>query len=249
MNPVLPLVEQLSNLERLQELDLKIDSLKKEQGSLPVSLKVVTDSLNKCQATLNSKKALISEIEKVHRQTQAALDLNRDRLTRSSSKLEAVHNSVEFQAASKEIEQLKKLNLTLEEQDKKSCSEIEVGQKSLKDLEDQVQKLQKERDTQAESVSSQETKFKKDIDHLMSERAVFSSKVEVKIMNQYNRIRPARGGLGIVPAVGGRCKGCNMMVPPQLYNEISRGSALHSCPSCHRLLYMPAAPGTLEVKA
>lgn len=247
MSQLLPLVEQLRNLERVQELDLKIDSLKKDQTSLPAGLKSINESLDKLQASLDVKKKSLAEIEKVRRQTQAALDLNRERLVRSNTKLEEVHNSQEFQAATKEIEQLKKLNVTLEEQDKKASSDCDAIQKELNSLSEQIEKIQQEKDTQSAVVSGQESQFKKSIDSLLSERSEFSSKVEARILSQYDRIRSARGGIGIVPAIGGRCKGCNMMVPPQLYNEIHRGTSLHSCPSCHRLLHVSAgAPATAE---
>jgi uncharacterized protein len=238
----LPLVEQLKNLEQLQELDLKIDSIKRNKNSLPASLKQMDDSLNKLKTALDSKKNLMSEIEKTQRQTQAALELNRDRLGRSNSKLEAVHNSQEFQAANKEIEQLKKLNTSLEEQAKKSTADLEVVKKEFTTLEEQVSKLQAERDAQAKVLLGQDNQLKTDIVALESERQTFASKVESKILTQYDRIRGARAGLGIVPALGGRCKGCNMIVPPQLFNEVQRGAHLHSCPSCHRLLFVPAAP-------
>ncbi len=241
MTQPLPLSEQLKNLELLQELDLKIDSLKKNQNSLPANLKSLDDSITKLQATLEVKKGLLAEIEKVNRQTQAALDLNKDRLGRSNDKLDGVHNSQEFQAANKEIEQLKKLNASLEEQAVKSNLEAEKIQKELSLLTEQLTQLQGDRQVQAALLLSQENQFKSDIMALTSERDQYLSKIEVKILAQYNRIRPARAGLGIVPAVGGRCKGCNMMVPPQLYNEIHRGTTLHSCPCCHRLLYIPSA--------
>ncbi len=239
MSQPLPLVEQLKNLEHLQELDLKIDSLKKDQSSLPAGLKMLDDSLNKIKTTLESKKAQMSEIEKVQRQAKAALDLNQDRLARASVKMDAVHNSQEFQAATKEIDQLKKLNLTLEEQDKKSVNDLGAVQKEIATLTHEFEKLQSERNSKAGVVSGQENQLKSDISTLMSERSKFSIHVEQRILSQYDRIRAARGGLGIVPTVGGRCKGCNMMVPPQLYNEVQRGTTLHSCPSCHRLLFIP----------
>ena len=241
MSQPLPLVEQLKNLECLQELDLKIDSLKKDQTSLPAGLRSIDELLSKLQNTMDLKKHQISEIDKAHRQTKAALDLNRDRLGRSNTKLEGVHNSQEFQAANKEIEQLKKLNGTLEEQDKKANVGLEVLQKEVATLTAEFEKLKGQRDSQATVLSGQDTQFKTDIATLMAERLKFSSKVEPKILSQYERVRPARGGLGIVPAIGGRCKGCNMMVPAQLYNEVQRGSTLHSCPSCHRLLFVPMA--------
>jgi predicted nucleic acid-binding Zn-ribbon protein len=241
VNQPLPLVEQLKNLEHLQELDLKIDSLKKGQNSLPAGLKVIDDSLNKIRASVEIKKNQVTELEKLQRQTQAALDLNQDRLTRSNGKLEAVHNSQEFQAANKEIEQLKKLNTSLEEQNKKTQTDMAAVKQELGTLTEQLQKLQVERDSKASVLSGQDHELKSSIASLMAERQKYIPNVENRILAQYDRIRSARGGLGIVPAIGGRCKGCNMMVPPQLYNEVQRGTMLHSCPSCNRLLFIPAS--------
>lgn len=239
MSQPLPLVEQLKNLEQLQEIDLKIDSLKKNQSSLPGALKLLDDTLKKLKTQLDAKKAQIAETEKAHRQTLAALELNRDRLSRSNTKLEGVHNSQEFQAANKEIEQLKKLNATLEEQSKKSTLDQETLAKDATLLGEKVDAAQKELDAQTQVLSGQDHQFKADIGALSSERHQFSSLVENRILAQYDRVRVARNGLGIVPAVGGRCKGCNMMLPPQQFNEVQRGTQLHSCPSCHRLLYVP----------
>jgi len=237
----LPLAEQLRNLERLQELDLKIDSLKRDQNSLPAGLRSIDEQLSKLKSSLDLKKNQLTEAEKVQKQTHAALELNQDRLTRSNSKMEAVQNSQEFQAATKEIEQLKKLNVSLEEQSKKANQDIEALRKDVENLKNQHEKLQSDRDAQATVVSGQDHQFKNDIATLTQERTQFSSKVEARILSQYDRVRGARNGLGIVPAVGGRCKGCNMMVPPQLYNEVQRGTMLHACPSCHRILFVPTA--------
>ena len=243
MSQPLPLIEQLKNLEQLQEIDLKIDSLKKNQSSLPGALKLLNDSLSKLKTQWDAKKNQLSEIEKTHRQTQAALQLNNDRLSRSNQKLEGVHNSQEFQAATKEIEQLKKLNLTLDEQNKKSGTEIEAMTKEIDSLGEKVQAAQKDLDQQSQVLNGQDHQFKTDITALTAQRTQYSVNVESRILSQYDRVRGARNGLGIVPAVGGRCKGCNMMLPPQLFNEVQRGSQLHSCPSCHRLLFVPNQSG------
>ncbi|MBI2712202.1 MAG: hypothetical protein HYX41_04980 [Bdellovibrio sp.] len=249
MSQPLPLVEQLKNLEQLQEIDLKIDSLKKNQSSLPGTLKQLSDSVKKLKTQLDTKNAALAEIDKTHRQTQAALELNRDRMTRSNQKLESVHNSQEFQAASKEIEQLKKLNGTLDEQGKKSATDREACQKEVEVLTEKVAVAQTDLDSQTQILSGQDQQFNSDIGALTAQRTQFSVNVEARILAQYDRVRGARNGLGIVPAVGGRCKGCNMMLPPQLFNEVQRGTQLHSCPSCHRILFVPNAAGSSAEQA
>jgi uncharacterized protein len=234
--------EQLRVLEQLQELDLKIDRLKKSRDTLPAALGTLDTSLGKLRATAETRKTALGEFEKALRQTQAALELNRDRLTRSNSKLEAVQNSQEFQAAQKEIEQLRKLNASLEEQAKKSTTESEVIQKELSELQAQITQLEQERGSRMSELSGQATQTTAEIDVLMGERKKLVDSVERRILLQYDRIRVARAGLGVVPAIAGRCKGCNMMVPPQLYNEIQRGNQIHQCPSCHRILFAPSNP-------
>ena len=44
-------------------------------------------------------------------------------------------------------------------------------------------------------------------------------------------------GLAVVSVRGGTCQGCNMNIPPQLYNVLQRGLSIETCPSCHRLIY------------
>jgi predicted nucleic acid-binding Zn-ribbon protein len=241
VNQALPLSEQLRSLEHIQELDLKIDSIKKSQSNLPTVLKALDDSIAKEKSGIDAKKAQIIELEKVQRQAQAALDLNRDRMARSNTKLEGVQNSQEFQAANKEIDQLKKLNGSLEEQTQKSVTEIEAVKKALADLETKLQQFQVEREREFEKISGETGKHQEDLDTLLSERQVYASKIERPTLALYDRVRNARHGLGIVPSVGGRCKGCNMMLPPQLFNEVQRCNAVQSCPSCHRLLFLPVS--------
>ena len=118
--PTFAAARTIESLENLQEIDLKVDSLKKNRSALPAQIKALDDGVSKLRISTELKKNAILEIEKSQKQTQAAQDLNRDRLTRANSKLEAVANSQEFQAANKEIDQLKKLNASLEEQSNKA---------------------------------------------------------------------------------------------------------------------------------
>ncbi len=249
MNQPLPLVEQLKKLEKLQELDLKIDAIRKDQKVLPTSLKTAEDALKKVKVAFDAKKNQVAEFEKVSRQTAAAFELNQERLSRSGSKLESVQNSQEFQAASKEVDQLKKLAQSLEEQKKKSVSDVEHAQKELEILKGEMEKVESDHGRQFKTISGQSQALGVDLNQLVSERAQFLPGVEPRLISQYDRIRNARGGVGIVPAVSGRCRACNMLVPPQLYIELQKGNVLHQCPSCNRILFVPAATQESQVES
>jgi predicted nucleic acid-binding Zn-ribbon protein len=130
------------------------------------------------------------------------------------------------------------LNTSLEEQTKKAVLDIEALNKAAAELSAQLEKQMGEKEAQGAILNTQGSRLDTDIGALTAERKQFVSQVEPRILSQYDRIRGARAGIGIVPAVGGRCKGCNMMVPPQLFIEIQRANQLHQCPSCQRLLFV-----------
>ncbi len=241
MNSPRPLREQLRSLEHLQEIDLKIDSLKKNRQGLPAQLKSLDDQVTKLQVQVDLKRKSVDDLEKSVRQGSAAGDLSRDRLTRSQAKLEQVQNSQEFQAVNKEIEQLKKSLTNLEEQGKRGSTDIESAKKDLESLEGQLATLKESRETKMQQLATEGAKLSTDAEALTGERKQHTALVEARLLLQYDRVRGARGGIGIVPAADGRCKGCNMVVPPQLYIQIQKGLEVHACPCCHRILYVPGS--------
>ena len=50
-------------------------------------------------------------------------------------------------------------------------------------------------------------------------------------------------GLGRRPAVaaieGGACSGCHIRLPTMIESKTRRGPAIHTCPHCKRMLYVP----------
>jgi predicted nucleic acid-binding Zn-ribbon protein len=51
-------------------------------------------------------------------------------------------------------------------------------------------------------------------------------------------LREQRRGIAVVEARDGSCLGCNMQLPPQLYNSLFRGDDLITCPHCQRVLVL-----------
>ena len=65
-----------------------------------------------------------------------------------------------------------------------------------------------------------------------------SSKVDPKLMKKYMMIKEQLGrGIAIVPVKDAVCHGCNMNIPPQVYNELQRFDSLKFCPHCQRIIY------------
>lgn len=235
----LSLKEQLLALAQVQEVDLKIDQLNNRKKALPAHLKALDQNVAQLEATLNAKTAELGEIEKKQKQSKAAIELNQDRMGRSSKKLEGVQNSQEFQAASKEIEQLKKMNADLESQQVKFTQDVEAIQKTVADLNQQIEKVKSERQSKVQEVEGETGKLDKDLGELTIHRNSFAVDIQPQVLSRYDRVRGARAGVGVAAAIAGRCTVCNLMVPPQMFNELQKALEVMHCPSCHRLLYVP----------
>ena len=237
-----PLRTQLETLANLQELDLKIDRVRKDRDALPGVLAAQDKAIAQLMAQLKVKTAELDQLNYAVGKVKAAQDLNSDRLNRSSSRTgEGINRNEAFQANMREIDQGKRLATNLETQLTKSTEDAAKASEVVTGLKAQLAKLQEERANQAAALDQQAAKFSKEIEALSGERGQFTSKVEPRMLTQYDRIRGARAGLGIVPIVtGGRCMGCNRVGPPQMFIEVQKANTLHSCPSCNRLVY--AAP-------
>jgi predicted nucleic acid-binding Zn-ribbon protein len=58
------------------------------------------------------------------------------------------------------------------------------------------------------------------------------------MLKRYEKLREVRRGIAVVEARDGGCLGCNMHIPPQLYNNLFRGEELITCPHCQRILVL-----------
>ena len=45
----------------------------------------------------------------------------------------------------------------------------------------------------------------------------------------------------MAPVIAGACQGCNMSLPPQMYNNLRVSLGTELCPSCHRIIYAAEA--------
>jgi predicted nucleic acid-binding Zn-ribbon protein len=74
------------------------------------------------------------------------------------------------------------------------------------------------------------------IDALQVTRDKIAAGIRPDYLKRYGAIRMRRG-LAVATVRNGTCLGCNMNVPPQLFNTLQRGNTLETCPYCHRIVY------------
>lgn len=228
--------EVLRKLEQVQELDLQIRTILIKKEDFPKRLAEYDLQISTNTTKFEEKKKIVEELERNRRQQLGALELNEERSKRSQEKLELIKTNNEFQALQKEIESLKKNSAVIQENANKVGEELEKHKKEMESYDSVIKDVSAKREVEAGKIGQEEGLFDKELSRLNGMRAQMVVGIDKRYLAAYDRLRSGKGGLGIVPAVGGSCKGCNMRIPPQTYNELQRGTEMHMCPNCRRIL-------------
>ena len=61
--------------------------------------------------------------------------------------------------------------------------------------------------------------------------------IDPKLLSKYTVIKDIVKIMAIAPVKNAVCRGCNLNIPPQMYNELQKGDDLRFCPNCQRMIY------------
>lgn len=228
--------EVLLKLEAVQEIDSQIGNILRKKAEFPQRLAGFEQEIKQHTARLEEKKKVFEDLEKSRKQQAGALELNDDRLKRSEAKLEQIKNNQEFQALQKEIESLKKNSSIIQENANKAKAEVDRVQGEMNEIEKKLAEVQEKHSAESAKIGNETSGMDAELAKLQASRNEAIKGIDTRYLAAYDRIRQSKFGIGIVPAVSGSCKGCNMRIPPQIYNELQRGNEMHFCPSCKRIL-------------
>ncbi|MCA9520962.1 MAG: hypothetical protein KC609_08315 [Myxococcales bacterium] len=231
--------EVILALRRLQEIDDQVRSFEEEYQEILERLERYRTVRDRMGDDLEAKKQDLSEAERLIRDQEEELKVAKERESKAKSKLSTAMKTKQYIAAQRELEQIKRVNTTREEELIQLLEQIEINKKTIKELDEKFQTLKEEIGREEESYTQRLGELKEKIGSVEHDRQDCTKRLPREIVGRYNRIKRARAGVAMVPVRNERCTGCNMMIQPQLYNHIMRMETLESCPQCSRFLFTP----------
>ncbi len=164
-------------------------------------------------------------------------------LERSREKLNRTRNEKESNAVQRELEETRKLLRDVEDAVGKRSLELDELRKSIIDHEEQEAGFIARIGETEGAVSARLQQIEAERSEKARARDEIAKKLPAPLLRKYDQIRAKRTS-GAARLEGGRCKACNMSIPPQLSQRIVRADVLEPCPSCNRLLYIDAQAST-----
>ncbi len=230
--------KKLDLLEELQNIDYSIDEKRAEQAVFQADIAELEKSLDSINTGLADQQAELARLMSEKNAIEATLHTELENIKRSETNMKEIRTNKEFQAVGREITAARKQVTELEDQ----LLQITVRSDEIQAL---IDKSQAELDDLSESVSSNKKEKLDDIaslqefiDTVVVKREQIIKTLSGNLVRRYNQLREQRRGQAVAIARDGSCMGCNMQLPPQLYNTLFKGDDMYFCPHCQRILIL-----------
>ena len=229
--------EQLKTLMSLQMNEMETDQTHALIGRLLEKKAQIESELTAFEDELNREMSSLVELRKEYRSMESDVQMNHERAKKSEATLRSVKTNREYQALLKEIDDQKAKIWTLEEAMLERLEKIEETEASIRIKKEEYLKFQQKVEKEKEIVEQEEKKGEKKIVGLKIKHDEISKIVDSGLYKKYQFIKSRIGTTVVVPVKNYTCFGCNMNIPPQMYNELQQNDDLAFCPHCQRMIY------------
>ena len=232
-----PLLEELKKLVNLQAVDSEIFKLEEELDTLPDSNDALEEQIvekeNKIKELKNAIDIQVDEKEK----RDEIYKKGEEKLKTITGKQSAIRNKEEYNALLREIDNIKRFNRDLSDEIAEISKEIEAKTEELNITDEQFSREIEGFKKQIAINTKRMEELDKTIDKLYDEREKLAKNIRPAVYNKYQRIiETSPNGKAIAMAEHRVCLGCNMTLPPELYNMVLRAVRIEVCPNCQCIL-------------
>jgi predicted nucleic acid-binding Zn-ribbon protein len=232
------LQKKLKLLDELQEIDLKLDGLQGAKALLLDEIAALESRVTEASALIAEKQAEAVTLEDEKKVLEESLSSEMDNIVRSEARLKEIKTQKEYQAVSKEISSARKLTVELEDQILQKVGRLEELGGDIAARIENLRELGANTAQQKEEVQAKIDELEADLATGAAASEAAMKGLPASIAKRYAILRKQRRGLAVVEAKDGYCLGCNMNLPPQLYNTLFRADEVITCPHCQRMLVL-----------
>jgi len=231
--------EQIKVLVKLQYLDTETARIKSTLNDVSKKLENLDSSLIEIEQTITNQESVLDELKKQYRDYESDAKMNFAKNKKSQEKLRSVKTNKEYQSLLKEIEDVKSKNSLIEDKMIECLDRIDETEEIIAKKKDDYLQLSDHIKSEKQNIEQEAGIDKKKLDELDLDRNNVSGLIDSQLFKKYLVIKEQHhGGLAVVPVKDAVCHGCNVNLPPQLYNELFKYNSLKFCPNCQRIIYL-----------
>lgn len=228
----------LDTLNEVQDHDLKLDGLNSERANVPPTLIDIRARKLDLERKLERKR---QEHEALRRRVSTSelelQDLMARRKGASDSALRALSAKEASQYQNQEIQFATRVQ-EAEDELLPLMEGLEFASEQVAQLEEQAAELAPTLDELEREERGRVEEIERRLANVGATRGALAATIEPALLRQYEQVRKARRGVGLVEIRDrSRCGGCNVQLPIHVVQKARRDVGVTRCPSCGRILW------------
>jgi hypothetical protein len=230
--------ETLKILKELQDLDKDLNEKRQGRHKLTGEQAEISSELNRIQAMIDVLKGSIAVLDAQRRDFSQDLLIEEGNVTKAESRLPTIKTQREYVAVLKEVDTAKKMNKDIQDKIAALDAEIETLDNDCQEKEGELAQIQGEVKERQQEIAAALKLSDKVLAEGDGRRDGFLEQIPASVRKRYEMLLDKRAGVAIVEARQETCCGCNMNLPPQLFNRLYTTKEMLTCPHCNRMIYL-----------
>lgn len=229
--------KQIDSLINLQTIEKDTENIKSVLNDVSKRTEALDAKVEMFQKEIECDELELEDLQKKYRSWESDAQLNLSQIKKSETNLRSVKTNKEYQAILKEIDDVKTKISQIEDEMLECLDRMDDLGNTItakrKDYKELIEITNQEKQT----IEHDEAEKVKLLAQLEMDRNRASKTIDPELLSKYAVIKDIVKIMAIAPVQDAVCRGCNLNIPPQMYNELQKGDDLRFCPNCQRIIY------------
>jgi uncharacterized protein len=231
------LEKKLTCLIELQKTELAASRINAKKRSIPVQVNKLEEEFKTICEVVETQREQMENLRKRRREKDTQLQAGQQSLKRTRERLFEVKTNKEYQSMLKEIEIFEGKNSRMEDEIISLLDELDRLEAGMKDKEEGLETRRRCYEEEKMRMEVELNSLAGEMDDCVRKSEELKKEIPAELLRKYEQIKGAGRGVAVVAVWKEVCDGCHMSIPPQLYNELQKTTALITCPNCNRIIY------------
>ncbi len=232
--------EQIKILVNLQNIERESANIKSKLNDVSTRVDVLDSRLSAVEGNVENETVQLGNLQKQYREFESDVQLNLSQVQKSQVKLRSIKTNKEYQSILKEIEDIQNKNSLIEDEMITCLDRMDDAEKVISLKKEEFATVKDDVSIEKESIARETEQNKKRLAELEAEWGKISAEIDSELIRKYTTVKEKVKSRAVAAVKNAVCQGCNLNIPPQLYNELQRFDNLKFCPHCQRIIYWEA---------
>ncbi len=230
MNP------ELEKLIELQQADREVGRLQEEIAALPRRVAAIEAKLAGTKTRVEAARAAVKADEANRRKYETQISDLRQKISKYRDQSLDVKTNEQYRALMNEIQFAERDIGGLEDKILEIMVGAELREQEIKELDAELKAETAEIDREKQEARRRTAEDQAQLATWNARRQELRSGIEEHVLRHYERVMKFRGS-AVTEVIGHKCATCQVMLRPQVYNEVRTNEQIVTCDSCQRILY------------